>query len=215
MNAPMTRIASLLLASLATSMMAGGCVQLVAFEQPLVGQPDIVKDPSAGDGAALCDPDVTMAETALCSESCEIDPASGETTCGERVRVEGARASVDVSGLHEVELTVTVCDPSEAVLRVEGHNGASVSLEGRALDVRAAAEANARPYQNERFLPESGCDDRTFVFQTGRMSLADSGMRLCSAHLVPVEERWTVALGQGLRGVELCFRAPRPARSDG
>jgi len=198
----------------ALALLASGCVQLVAFEQPLVGQPDIVDGPTTQAGA-LCDPEVTMAETALCSESCEIDPAHGETTCGERVRLDGATAAVDVSGLHEVEVTVTVCDPSGAALRLEGHNGASVSLEGRTLDVRAAAEAEARPYQNPQFLQESGCDDRTLVFQTGRMSLADSGMRLCSDHLVPVAEGWTMALGEGLRGVELCFREPRPARDPG
>ncbi len=198
------------LLSLATALVASGCVQLVAFEQPLIGHADTV-DSVRPSGATLCDPDIAMGASALCTESCRVDPASHETTCGDRVTVDGSRASVDVSGLHEVEVTVRACAaPNETrPLRIEGQNGASIALAGRVLEVRAADVARARPYRDEEFFPASGCAEQSFVFQTGRMELLSGGRRLCSEHLVPVDGRWALELGEGLRSLELCFRARR------
>jgi len=184
-----------------------GCVQLVAFEQPVIGQPDTVPgDEVAGTG--LCDPEVQMGTTALCAESCEIDAPSGETSCGERVALDGSRATISVEGMHEVELTLTVCDREGDLFSVRGPNGAVVALHQRTLHVEAAAEADAEPFDDDEFLSDGdGCQERTLVLQTGRMGLPDTGRRLCSDHLVPVSGEWDVELSrQALRGVELCFR---------
>jgi len=189
-----------------------GCAQLVVFDQAIVGQPDVVEE-HPDRGGQLCDPEAQMGESALCTESCQIDVARAETSCGDRVTLDGGRARVRVAGLHEVELTVRACAREGRLLRVVGENGASFAIEGRSLRVEAAEEAGARPFVDEDFLPvEEGCEDRTLIVQTGRMSLEDSGRRLCSAHLVPVEGAWSVDLSRsGLASVELCFRAPRRA----
>lgn len=192
----------LLLSSLAT-----GCVQLVAFDQPIIGQPDYV--PSSRDDEGLCDPEIEMGASALCNESCEIDAHAGETSCGARVALDGGAGTIDVSGLHEVELTVTACRREGELFRVVGENGASVALRDRALHVIAAQEAHARPYEDRDFFAaEDGeCEDRTLLLQTGRMSLTDTGRRLCSDHLVPVAGRWQLEVSrQAVRSVELCFR---------
>lgn len=184
-----------------------GCVQLVAFDQPIIGQPDYV--PSNHEDEGLCDSEVEMGASALCTESCEIDAHSGETSCGERVALDGGAGSIDVSGLYEVEVTVTACRREGDLFRVVGQNGASVALHDRALEVVAAAEANAHPYEDDHFFAaEDGeCEDRTLLLQTGRMSLTDTGRRLCSDHLVPVDGRWQIEVSrEAVRSVELCFR---------
>lgn len=184
-----------------------GCVQLVAFDQPIIGQPDYV--PTSRDDEGLCDPEVEMGASALCNESCEIDARAGETSCGQRVALDGGAGTIDVSGLFEVEVTVTACRREGDLFRVVGGNGASVALHDRALSVVAAEEANARPYEDRDFFAaEDGeCEDRTLLLQTGRMSLTDTGRRLCSDHLVPVDGRWQIELSrQAVRSVELCFR---------
>jgi len=203
------RIATLLFASLLAVSPLAGCVQLVAFEQPVIGQPDTVPGDEAA-GTGLCDPEVQMGTTALCSESCEIDAPTGETSCGERVALDGSRATISVEGMHEVELTLTVCEREGDLFRVRGANGASVALRERTLRVEAADEADAEPFDDDEFLSESdGCQERTLVLQTGRIGLPDTGRRLCSDHLVPVAGEWDVELSrQALRGVELCFREP-------
>lgn len=187
----------------------GGCVQLVAFEQPVIGQPDTVPGDEAA-GTGLCDPEVQMGTTALCAESCEIDAPTGSTSCGERVALDGSNATISVEGMHEVELTITVCERDGDLFRIEGQNGAVVALRERALHVEAAEEANAEPFDDDEFLSDGdGCEERTLVLQTGRMGLPDTGRRLCSDHLVPVDGQWQVQMSrQALRGVELCFREP-------
>jgi len=191
--------------------LVAGCVQLVAFDQAIIGQPDVVEEPGEGGGGRLCDPDIEMGASALCAESCEIDVARGETTCGPRVRLDRSRGRMDVSGMHEVELTLTVCRRRGEHFRLAGDNGASIALRDRSLQVTAAAQAGARPFEDEEFLDdEDGCQERTLLLQTGRMGLQDSGRRLCSAHLVPVDGAWQLELARtGLRSVEVCLRAPR------
>ncbi|MCA9661806.1 MAG: hypothetical protein KC486_25935 [Myxococcales bacterium] len=186
-----------------------GCVQLVAFDQPIIGQPDYVPGEGQED-VGLCDGDIRMGESALCSESCEIDAASGETTCGERVSLDGDHGTIDVSGLYEVEVTVMACRREGDLFRIVGGNGATITMHDDTLRVVAAAEANAQPYEDEEFFAEDDdCEDRTLLLQTGRMSLTDSGRRLCSDHLVPVDGAWTVEMSRrGVRSVELCFREP-------
>ncbi|MBX3269244.1 MAG: hypothetical protein KF729_03230 [Sandaracinaceae bacterium] len=192
----------------ASLLLLSGCVQLVAFDQAIIGQPDEV--PSGRQGAGLCDGDVAMGASALCTESCEIDTVTGESSCGERVALDGSRGTVDVSGLHEVELTVTACRRDGMLLRIVGENGATIALRDRSLHVAAATEANARPFEDERFWSASDeeCEERSLLLQTGRMALTDSGRRLCSAHLVPVEGSWQLRYSRtGVRSIELCFRA--------
>jgi len=190
--------------------LVAGCSQLVVFDQAVVGQRDIVPGEETEASAQLCDPEVEMSATAICDESCEIEPDSGETTCSSRVAIDGTRARLDLTALHEVELTLTACAPDAPRVRIQGANGARVDLEGQTLTVRAAEEADAAPYVQPAYLPREGCAERTLVFQTGRMGLADLGGRLCSDHLVPVADAWTLELSRtGLRGVELCLREPR------
>lgn len=192
-----------------------GCVQLVAFDQAIIGQPDVVDERSEGAGGRLCDPDVEMGASALCAESCEIDAARGETSCGARVALDGSSGRIDVAGMHEMELTLTVCGRRGEHFAATGDNGARFALRDRSLHVTAAARANARPYEDPEFLDdEDGCQERTLLFQTGRMALQDSGRRLCSADLLPVDGTWQFELSRtGLRSIELCFRAPRASRA--
>ncbi len=195
---------------LASILLLGGCVQFVAFEQPIIGEPDIVEEGGIST-AGLCDPDVQMGLTALCTESCEIDPRAARTSCGRRVALDGSRATFDVAGLHEVELTLTVCQRQGRLFRVEGSNGASVEVRDRSLHVLAAAEAEAQPFDDDAFLSgeEEGCEERTLLLQTGRMALTDTGRRLCSAHLVPVDGAWQVEMArESIRSIEVCFRGP-------
>lgn len=174
----------------------------------MIGQADVVERPTA-QGSGLCDAEVEMGASALCAESCEIDPRSGETSCtSDRLTMADGNATIHVDGLHEVELTVTVCQREGRVFRVVGDNGASISFEGRALRVLAAAEAEASPYENATYLSDDeGCEERTLLLQTGRMTLAETGQRLCSDHLVPVDGEWAMEISAtSLRSVELCFR---------
>ncbi|MGE0787317.1 MAG: hypothetical protein AB7S26_16715 [Sandaracinaceae bacterium] len=194
---------------LGSVLMMGGCVQLVAFDQPIVGQPDVVPGEEAQVGGELCDPEVSMGESVLCAESCEIDPSRGETSCSaERVSFADGHARVALSAMHEVELTLTACASDRPHVSLAGANGSHVDLDGRALTVFAAREADAEPVRVDAFLPEVGCIERTLVFQTGRIALEDLGSRLCSDHLLPVDDHWDVELSpSGLRSVELCLRA--------
>jgi len=197
-------------ASLPILFLLSGCVQLVAFEQPIIGQPDVVEQ-GGGSSSGLCDNDIQMGQSALCTESCEIDTRRAETSCRSRVTLDGASGTIDVSGLHEVELTVTVCEREGDLFEVRGGNGATVALRDRSLHVVAAAVAEAQPFEDSEFLSDDeGCEDRTLLLQTGRMALIDSGRRLCSDHIVPVDGEWAFELSRhSLRSVELCFRAPR------
>lgn len=113
---------------------------------------------------------------------------------------------MDVSGLHEVELTVRACARGGRPFRIVGDNGASVAKEEGTLVVRAAREAGARPVRRQRYVSEGTCGDRELVLQTGRMELARGGLRLCSPHLLPVEGEWTIELGDVAERAELCFR---------
>lgn len=186
-----------------------GCAQLVVFDQAVVGQRDIEPGAENEVGGELCDSDIDMGTSVLCAESCEIDARTGQTSCGERVALDGRRARIDLTSLDEVELTLTACAEEDPAVTIRGANGASVALEGRNLTVTAAEEAEAQPYTHEAYLPEEGCIERTLVFQTGRLGLEDLGGRLCSDHLVPVADAWSMELSEtGLRGVELCLRGP-------
>lgn len=186
-----------------------GCAQLVVFDQAVVGQRDVEPGDETVEGGELCDADIEMGGSVLCAESCEIDPQSGQTSCGERVALEGRRARIDLTSFDEVELTLTACAEHDPAVTIRGANGASVALAGRTLTVTAAEEADAQPYRHEAFLPSEGCIERTLVFQTGRLGLEDLGGRLCSDHLVPVADAWSMELSEtGLQGVELCMRGP-------
>lgn len=183
-----------------------GCAQLVAFEQTVVGAPDVAET-SSTPGGGLCDPEVAMGRSAGCDESCLIEADDPDFACP-RVTLNGNRARVNLTGLHEVEVALTACASEGSALRILGPNGASVSVEGQELELRAAEEAQAQPVRQPDFLPEGECEDRALIIQTGRMELAHTGTRMCSAHLLPVEGEWELELGPALRGVELCFRQP-------
>lgn len=189
--------------SCALAALLSGCAQLVAFGQPVIGQPDVV-EVEAGPGGPLCDAEIAVGESAVCDASCVIEEGAEECPRVERTE-RGAR--VDVSGLREVEITARACASGARPLVVTGENGASVSIEEGALVVRPAREAAARPVRRTGFVPEGECEDRALVLQTGRMELAEGGVRLCSPHLVPVGGSWTIEVGEGLLGLELCFRA--------
>lgn len=190
----------------------GGCVQLVAFDTAIIGQPDYVD--SASDSPLLCDDEVDVGGTALCNETCTIDVLTGDSTCGERVRLDGHTARLDVAGLREVELTATVCGARGRAFAVEADNGASAFIEDRALEVRPAN--NHTRYRDEVFLPEDGCDERTLILQSGRLAMLESGRRVCSDDLLPFDRAWTMTLGRhedghGLQSLELCLRTRPPA----
>lgn len=188
-----------------------GCVQLVAFEQPVIGQPDVVESP-APSGELVCDEDVAIGSSALCDESCVIDRGIEGERCGGRVRAEGDRLYADVTGLHEVELTITVCGvtPEPFVLITEG--GHALAVQERAL---AMGPSGGVPvYQHPTFLPAGeDCVDRTLLLQAGRMELAEAGRRLCSDDLPDFDRPWEVRMAgddeHGLRTVEVCLRSRR------
>lgn len=191
-----------------------GCVQLVAFEQPVIGQPDVVDSP-APSGELVCDENVAIGASALCDESCVIDRGVDGEHCGGRVRVRGDRIEADVAGLHEVELTITVCGASTAepfVLVTEGGHALAVQEQALAVGPSGAAPV----YRHPTFLPTGGeedCVDRTLVLQAGRMELAEAGRRLCSDQLPDFERTWEMRTAgdgrRGLRTIEMCLRAPR------
>lgn len=185
----------------------GGCTQLVAFGQPVVGAPDVVEQ-EAVSGGPLCDPEIAVGESAVCDASCVIQRGVVSEGCP-RVTLSGGRARVDVAALHEVEITIEACASGARPVRITGENGASVSIERGTLHVRPAREAAARPVRREDYLPDRECVERSLILQTGRMELAQEGIRMCSAHLVPVEGAWQIELGEGLERVELCLRAAR------
>ena len=188
-----------------------GCVQLVAFEQPIVGQPDVIET-AAPSGELVCDDDVVIGESALCDESCVIDFGAEGERCGGRVRADGQRLVADVSGLHEVELTLTVCGVTERPFVLVADGGGAVALERRGL---AVGPSGGQPvYRNPAFLPDGdGCVDRTLLLQAGRMELAEAGHRLCGDALPGFARSWEMRVARdgarGLRTVEVCLRRAR------
>lgn len=191
-------------AAAALACVPGGCTHLVAFEQTVVG-PSVVDTPSRPE-TALCDGDVAMGRSAGCDGSCLIEGADPAIDCG-RVTLQGDRAVVDVSNLHEVEVAFTACAGDELALRIDGAHGAKVSVDGRALEVRGeSGDDTDPPTRRAEFLPAEGCVERALVIQSGRMELAHVGTRICSG--LRVDDRWELTLGPALRSVELCFREP-------
>lgn len=184
---------------------ASGCAQLVLFDQAIIGQPDVVASPHVA-AALVCDDDVQIGGTALCTESCAIDVEAGTTTCGDRVHVDGRSVAVNVEGLHEVELTATVCAGEGRALRVSTDAGGALAIEGRALTI----EAGEQEHEEATFLPDEGCADRTVTIQSGRVAILDSGQRVCSETLLPFDRPWTIELAESarLQTLELCMRAP-------
>jgi hypothetical protein len=182
--------------------LASGCSQPVFLDQPIIGQADIVEPPHVA-SALVCDDDVEIGGSAMCTESCTIDVAAGTTTCGARVHVDGRRAELSAEGMHEIELTATVCAGEGQALRVTTDAGGALSIEGRAL----AIHAGDREHEEPAFFPEEGCADRTVTIQSGRVAILETGHRVCSDALLPFDRPWSVELGERLRSVELCFRA--------
>ncbi len=200
----LARVQRPLLAPLALSLLSG-CAQLVAFGEPVIGQPDVVEQ-EARSGGPLCDPDVAVGERAGCDESCVLE-ADGRAECARVERSEGG-ASADVSEMREVAITMVACAEAERPLRITGESGASIAVEEGALVVRPARGSAASPVRRTDFLAsDEECAERTIVVQTGRMELAEGGIRLCSPELLAVEGRWELELAApGLRSLELCFR---------
>lgn len=195
----------------AVAVIASGCVQLVAFEQPVVGQPDIIESP-APSGELVCDEDVAIGASALCDESCVIDRGVDGERCGGRVRVAGDRLEADVSGIHEVELTLTVCGVTDEPFVLITEGGHALAVQERALAVGRSGSAPV--YRHPSFLPTGeDCVDRTLLLQAGRMELAEAGQRLCSDELPDFDRPWEMRMSgddrRGLRTVEVCLRAPR------
>jgi hypothetical protein len=199
----------------AVVLLLGGCTQLVAFEQPIVGQAP-TDGPPEPSGEVLCDEDVVLGASALCDESCVIDPGAEGARCGGRVNVADRRVTADVEGLAEVELTLTVCGTSEArpfvLLEGEGEAGA-LAVEGRTFAIGRRGEVPI--YRHPTFLPddEAECTHRTVYLQPGRVELAHGGQRICSDELPGFEEPWEMRLAggaeRGLRTLEVCLRRPR------
>jgi hypothetical protein len=205
----------LILVPAVSALALGGCVQLVAFEQPIVGQPDVVESPEPS-AELLCDDEVEIGASALCDESCVIDPDAEGTRCGGRVTVADRQVTADVSGLDEVELTITVCGTSEPqpfVLMEGERGGGALAVDGRALAVGRSGEAAI--YRHPTFLPDDDeeCTHRTVFLQPGRLELADGGQRICSAELPAFEQPWAMRMhggeDRGLRTLEVCMRRPR------
>lgn len=189
-------------------------MQLVAFDQPIVGQPDVIDSPEPS-AELVCDDDVTLGASALCDESCVVEPGLEGARCGGRVRMADRRVTADVAGLHEVELTMTVCGNQEArpfVLMEEDGTGA-LAVDGRAFAAGRAGEVAI--YRHPSFLPgdEDECVERTVLLQPGRLELAQGGHRICSEQLPDFEQPWAMRLegGQdrGLRTLEVCMRRLR------
>jgi hypothetical protein len=182
----------------------------VAFEQPIVGQPDVVPSDEPS-GALVCDQEVAIGESALCDESCIIDAGAGPgEACGGLVSVEADRVLADVSALREVELTLTVCGaPERSFVLVEDEGGA-LAVDGRALAL--GPNGGAAVYRNPAFLPEEGedCAERTIFLQPGRVQLAEAGQRLCSDSLPAFRRTWAMRMSddgaQGLRSLEIYLR---------
>lgn len=187
---------------------ASGCAQLVFLDQPIIGQPDVVSSPHVA-AALVCDDDVQIGGTALCTESCAIDVEAGTTTCGDRVHVDGRSVALNVEGLREVELTATVCAGEGQALRVSTDAGGALSIDGRALTIRAGDQE----HDEATYLPDEGCADRTVTIQSGRVAILDSGQRVCAETLLPFDRPWTMELAESTRveTIELCMRAPHGA----
>ena len=181
---------------------APGCVQLVAFEQPIIGQPDYT-GPSDQRRETLCDDNVEMGGSALCQETCDIE--SGETSCADgRASIDGQRATVNVEGFDEVELTLTVCHDGDArAFRLREGDGAAVSIVGRALSI---VHGDDVLMHHAEHLPEEGCTERTLIFQPARMALLDAGRRACADSLPALQDAWTMELSDAVRSAELCLR---------
>jgi hypothetical protein len=190
--------------------LGGGCVQLVAFGQPVVGQTDEAMIESRSQ--SLCDGDVAMGSQAYCDVSCALDPTSGAHTCGQRLTVEGPSASLEVGGLYEVELVVNACAEAEQGWSLEDEAGASVTIRGAALEARPV---EGEPiHRAEDFLTVGECAERSVLVQHHRLDLVQADRRLCSEGLPGLPERgasgrWRLRWTPAVRSIELCLRARR------
>ena len=192
------------LALTALTLSQEACVQLVAFEQPVVGQPDVIPSPERGD--LVCDETVQVGARAMCDVSCTVETGDTEATCEGRLVPSGDGFDLDVSGLFEVEVTVTACGPLTAPSRVRSETGAGVRLEGRTAYI---VDANDVPgAEQQRFLPDEDCGDRTILFQDGRLELVEPGRRWCATTLPRFSDGpWHItAPGGGVSSFELCLR---------
>lgn len=180
------------------------------FEQPIIGQPDVIPGPSSR-GELLCDEDIALGRSALCDTSCTLEPGAREHGCGRRLTLSDSGATLDVRGLREVELTVTACAPITRTALIESSSGASVAMAGTSLHVLGGDGASLA--EHERFFPEGeDCEDRTLLFADGQLELVEPGQRWCSAQLPRFDARWAIALA-ATRSVEVCLRDAAPSGS--
>ncbi len=189
-----------------------GCVQLVAFEQPIVGVADDVDGPDRGELA--CDEEVRVGGGAICDVSCTIEEGATETSCGDLVRLEDGELRLDLDGYVEAEITFTACGPLTEPAHITSASGAGVRFEGRAASiVRADQEVTET---HARYVPDAECGDRTLIFQDGRLELVERGQRWCGPHLPRFADGpWQLAMrGGGVSSVELCLRAEDAEQPD-
>ncbi len=193
----------------------GGCVQLVALGQPIVGQPDEIAPPPST-AAGVCDDSVAMGTQAFCDLSCAIDPTDGASTCGERLIVTGQEATLDVTGLHELEVVVNACAEDATRWSLTDEGGASVTATGAALEVRAGAGQVV--HQAADFVPSGECAERSVVLQHQRLELVQADRRFCDVGLLRLPQgsgrgsgraRWRLSWSPGVRAIELCLRNRR------
>lgn len=204
---------SLALAFLAP--LLGGCVQLVALGQPVIGVSD-EPQPTTSTAAGVCDDSVAIGAQAYCDLSCAIDPTDGASTCGERVVVDGTSARLDVSGLAELEVVVNACARAESGWSLEDEDGATLAARGTSLEVRSSAGQVL--HRAADFLPADECEERTVILQDRRLELGESERRLCDAGLLHLpargaQARWHLRWSPAVRSIELCLRNARPARA--
>lgn len=186
-------------------MLDQGCVQLVAFEQPIVGIPDEIESPDRGDLA--CDEEVRIGGGAICDVACVVEAGDTEPGCGDAVRLEDGELRLDLDGVVEAEITFTACGPLGEAAHILSSAGAGVRLEGReARIVRADGEVTE---SQPRYVPDAECGDRTLVFQDGRLELVERGRRWCGPHLPRFADGpWRISLpADGVSSVEFCLRA--------
>lgn len=182
------------------------CVQLIAFEQPIVGTPDVMESELAG--RVLCDDQVTLGLSAACAVSCTLEP-DGASGCDERITVEDGYARIDVSGMHEVEVTMSACGTLTGERRLGVPGGAGLRFDGGQARVESA-DGESLHHERSFFSSEiEECEERTVLFQDGRLELVESGERLCNEELPRMAGVWLVDLPRdGMESVEVCLRRP-------
>ena len=191
-----------------------GCVQLVAFDQVLVGQRDLPPSRDTPDrqrGMRCGDEHEPATGSAACAVSCEL-AVEGMTTdgCGGRLRrLDGRRAQLRPRGMREVELTFTLCGEQEEAFSLTTPRS-RIRLRRGALTVEGQRSGDG--HRAPSYVDGEGCVERTLVFREGALELAERGRRLCSADGLPSLSRpWTITFPEArgeaaVRTLEVCFR---------